>query len=161
MDERYVGPARAIAGPGLWQQLTALQAIPSRRKGVGTTGIESLLEFSFKYLPVGNAYAEYLVKLVKNITSESRAYFKTMLLKLRARTSLNAWSVGCDDFKLIRSMLGHSKPRRRTVRAAIYDSSHLADATSMHTGEVLETKTQVRIRCQWFRHLCAELQTDI
>ena len=96
-----------------------------RRKGVGTTGIESLLEFSFKYLPVGNAYAEYLVKLVKNSTSESRAYFETMLLKLRARTSLNAWSVGCDDFKLIRSMLGHSKPRRRAVRAAIYDSSHL------------------------------------
>jgi len=30
-------------------------------------------------------------------------------------------------------MLGHSKPRRRAVRAAIYDSSHLVDA--MHTGE--------------------------
>jgi hypothetical protein len=133
MDERYVGPARAIADPGLWQQLTALQAIPSRRKGVGTTGIESLLEFSFKYLPVGNAYAEYLVKLVRNSTSESRVYFETMLLELRARTSLNAWSVGCDDFKLISSMLGHSKPLRRAVRAAIYDSFHLADA--MHTGE--------------------------
>ena len=30
-------------------------------------------------------------------------------------------------------MLGHSKPRRRAVRAAIYDSSHLADA--MRAGE--------------------------
>ena len=158
MDERHVGPARAIADPALWQQLTALQAIPSRRKG-GTTGIETLLEFSFKYLPVGNAYAEYLVKLVKNSTSESRAYFETMLLKLRARTSLNAWSVGYDDFKLIRS------PDAFIIGQCVFIISHsaqpicipslMSQINQAHNASQTSLDSQVNARAQQAPAACS------
>jgi hypothetical protein len=89
-----------------------------------------LLTLNFEHLPVGNAYPEYLVKLIKNSTSESRAHFGVMLLRLRARTASHVWELDQEAFKLVRQQLSHNKKQQPT-QLGVIDVSFLADTLTV------------------------------
>ena len=118
-DTRYIGPARALVDDALWKQVVSM------RSNYDTSELEALLRLNFEHLPVGNAYSEFLVKLIKGSTSESRAYTGTLLRALRARAASHVWLLDQATFQLVRKILGHNIALRAAPRPTIVDASHL------------------------------------
>ena len=135
-DERYIGPASILAETNEFEKLISLRR-PTRRVCDDATSVLQLLKTNFQHLPVGNAYAEYVVKLVKLSTSESRAFEGVMVRKLRARTASHVWYLNQLDFKMVRVLLSHNQRQRLKAPIEVHDASHLGDVLSKNPNASL------------------------
>ena len=87
-----------------------------------------LLWLNYQFLPVGNAYCEYQVKLIKNSRCQDARTDTTLSRKIRAGTVSHVFQMWAGDFSTSRVALGHNvKPVRKPIEEP-EDLGYLATA---------------------------------
>jgi hypothetical protein len=117
-DAKYVGVLRLLYSEELWAGVVSISSGADLRSNALCKPLWELLRLNYEYLPVGNAYCEYQVKLIKNTRSQDTVNASTMSRKLRARTVSHMWRMNSSDFADSRKALGHNMAQPRKDPAA-------------------------------------------
>lgn len=137
-DIKYVGVLRLLYSEELWAGLVAISNGADVRSHALCQPLWELLRINYEYLPVGNAYCEYQVKLIKNARSQDSVNPSTLSRKLRARTVSVMWNMTSADFASSRKALGHNKAQPKKDPAA--SKPDFTDLTTAMKGSKRKTK---------------------
>jgi hypothetical protein len=115
---KHLGVLRLLSSDALWAGVLAVSEGAELRSHPQCKPLWELLHLNYQYLPAGNAYCEYQVKLIKNARSQDSVNPDTLTRKLRARTVSHMWTMSSTDFTQARLALGHNKAQPRKDPAA-------------------------------------------
>ena len=112
-DPKYTGVLKILFDDSLWSGVVQVSKGTDLRKGKSTATLWSLLHLNYQYLPLGNAYGERLVKLIKNARCQDVRSPVTISRKIAARSASHIWKMEMVDFQKARHELSHNvKPTK-------------------------------------------------